>query len=76
VNTAQQTIYLKKLGNNIRRIRREKGYSMEALCNQFDMDYKQLGRIERGEINTSVIGLLKIATSLGVDMEDLFKFKK
>ena len=76
MNPSQQTIYLKKLGNNIRRIRKEKGYSMEALCNQFDLDYKQLGRIERGEINTSVIGLLKIAESLDIEIIEIFKFKK
>lgn len=71
-----QSVYLKNLGQNIRKYRKEKGYSMESLCNEFDLDFKQLGRIERGEINTSILSLLKIADALEVDITALLSFKK
>lgn len=71
-----QSVYLKNLGKNIRKLRKEKGYSIELFCNEFELDYRQFGRIERGEINTSVLSLLKIADALEVEITELFKFKK
>jgi transcriptional regulator with XRE-family HTH domain len=46
---------------------------MENLAHDAEMEYRQLGRIERGEINTSVISLLKICEALEVNMDELFK---
>lgn len=47
---------------------------METLAYDANIEYRQLGRIERGEINTSVLSLLKLSECLGVDIADLFKF--
>lgn len=47
---------------------------MEGLAHEIEMEYRQLGRIERGEINTTVLSLLKIATALKVSVKDLFDF--
>ena len=69
-------IYLKKFGNNLRHIRQEKGLTMEALANEAEIEYRQLGRIERGEINTTIISLLRIAEILKVDMKMLFDFER
>ena len=66
--------YLKKFGANLRKIRKEKGYTMESLANEADMEYRQLGRIERGEINTSLISLLRISEVLKVEVSTLFLF--
>ena len=66
--------YLKTLGDNIRKIRKEKGLTMEAVANEAEIEYRQLGRIERGEINTTIISLLRIAEILKVDMKMLFDF--
>ena len=67
--------YLKKLGNNLRRIRKVKGISMETVANEAEIEYRQLGRIERGEVNTTIISLLRIAEILKVDMKTLFDFE-
>ena len=67
-------IYLKQFGNNLRRIRKDKGLSMEAVANEAEIEYRQLGRIERGEVNTTIISLLRIAKILNVDMKILFDF--
>lgn len=66
--------YLKALGANLRLIRKSKSITMEELANEAEIEYRQLGRIERGEINTSVLSLLKLSECLGVDIADLFKF--
>ena len=68
----EQEKYLKKVGNNLRRIRQEKGLTMEQLAHEAEIEYRQLGRIERGEINTSILSLLRICQALHVDVDNLF----
>ncbi|SDW41726.1 Helix-turn-helix [Hydrobacter penzbergensis] len=47
---------------------------METLAYEADIEYRQLGRIERGEINTSILSLLKISEALGIEVYTLFQF--
>lgn len=68
-------IYLKEFGKNLRRIRKGKGLTMEVVANEAEIEYRQLGRIERGEINTSIVSLLRIAEVLDVDIKLLFDFE-
>ena len=67
--------YLKELGKNIRTLRKERGISMAVLSYEAEMDFRLLGRIERGEGNTTVVSLLKIAEALDVDLMQLFNFQ-
>jgi transcriptional regulator with XRE-family HTH domain len=66
-------IFLKHVGDNIRKIRTDKGLSMVKLANEANIEYRQLGRIERGEINTSLISVLKIANALNVDVSEFVR---
>lgn len=45
---------------------------MEGLAHEADMEYRQLGRIERGEINTSILSLLRICEALHVEISEVF----
>jgi len=45
---------------------------METVAHEAEIDYRQLGRIERGEGNTTIISLLKIANVLKVNVGDFF----
>ena len=65
-------VALKMIGKNIRSIRNSKGLSMEAVANEANIEYRQLGRIERGEGNTTVASLLKIADALKVNIGAFF----
>ena len=65
--------FLKTVGSRLRKFRKEKGYTMESLANEAEIEYRQLGRIERGEINTSIISLLRICNTLEIEMKDLFE---
>ena len=64
---------LVKIGNNIRRIRLNKGLSQEALALNSGIDRSYLGGIERGEHNVAVINLEKIAIALDIQIANLFK---
>jgi transcriptional regulator with XRE-family HTH domain len=76
VKSEPYNIYLKEFGNNLRRIRKEKGLSMEVVANEAEIEYRQLGRIERGEVNTTIISLLRIAEVLKVDIKEFFDFER
>jgi transcriptional regulator with XRE-family HTH domain len=65
-------IFLKTVGENIRSIRKQKGLSMETVANDCEIEYRQLGRIERGEGNTTIISLFRIAEVLKVDVQQFF----
>ena len=75
MNSTPYDTYLKKFGNNLRRLRKEKGFTMESLANETEIEYRQIGRIERGEVNTTIISLLRIAEILKVDIKMLFEFE-
>lgn len=44
---------------------------MESLAAEVDIDYRQLGRIERGEINTTVLSLKRISDVLQTSMSEI-----
>ncbi len=55
-------------------MRKEKGMSQEQLALETGFELSQIGRIERGEVNTSISHLAGIAKALGVKPEDLVRF--
>ncbi len=62
--TDNKKILASQIGVKIRNIRVIKGLTMNELANEAEIEYKQLSRIELGEINTSVYQLYKIAKAL------------
>ena len=64
--TSKRESYLKKIGQNIRKARREKGMSQESLALAADLDRSYVGGVERGERNISVVNMKKIADALEV----------
>jgi len=71
-NLKQET-YLKKVGLNIRQVRKEKGMSQESLALAADLDRSYVGGVERGERNISIVNLKKIADALKVPASQLLK---
>ena len=69
----EEIIFLRAIGENIRQLRKELNLSQELLSFDAEIPRNQIGRIERGEINTSLVTLLKIATALKVNIADLVK---
>ncbi len=63
---------LLKIGKRVKELRLNKGLSQFELNIDSDLSKNQLGRIERGENNFSVVTLLKIAKALDVSIKDFF----
>jgi transcriptional regulator with XRE-family HTH domain len=61
----------KKVGENIRKIRKEKGYSQEGLAFSAKLDRSYVGRIERGETNITIDILYQLAEAMECDAKVL-----
>jgi len=68
----KRDLYLKKVGRTIREARKAKGMSQESLSLTSGLDRSYIGGIERGERNVSILNLRKIASSLGLNISELF----
>jgi len=71
-----ETSVLKKIGQRIRDIRKQKGLSQEQLGEKAGFHFSYIGGVERAEKNITLINLLKIADALDVQIIDLFAYTK
>ncbi len=60
------------IGNAVRKERRHKGWTQETLSEMSHVDRSFLSKIERGEVNVSVLTLCEIAKALNVNIIELF----
>ena len=61
------------IGNRVRKRRIAKKWTMMDLAYEAEMDYRQIGRIERGEVNFTIGTLLKICKVFDIELKDLVK---
>lgn len=62
-----------QLADNLRIIRKTKGYAQEKLAFDAGVDRTVISKIERAVTNPSLDVLLKIANTLDVEVEDLIR---
>ena len=60
------------IGQKIRKKRLSKGLTMMELSFESDIDYRQIGRIERGETNFTIKTLLRICNTVGSPKNSTF----
>jgi len=63
----------KKLGENIKKIRIQKGMSQGDICRALDMDRGYMSTIENGKKNITIQQLERLAQALGVSVDKLLK---
>ena len=64
---------IKSVGEKIRQKRIELNLSQEILSYDANIPRNQVGRIERGEISSSITTLYKIGKALKINIKELFK---
>jgi len=74
--TAKDSQYLIKIGDNIRKIRTQRGYSQEEFAELAGFSRSYYTEIETGKRNISVLNLIKIIKVLKVDPDELIGFIK
>ena len=62
---------LRDLGAEIRKHRKNLGWTQERLAEEASIDSKYCGQLERGEVNVSIVTLSRIAKALKVKLCDL-----
>jgi DNA-binding XRE family transcriptional regulator len=65
---------IRDFGKHLKAIRLESGMSQEDLANDAAIPINQIGRIERGEINSSRSTIASIAKALNLKLHELVKF--
>lgn len=65
---------LKQLGRNIKAERIRKGYTQEAFAEIAGVTREYISRIERGQVNMSILKILNIANLLNTDIQNLLLF--
>ena len=68
-----EKIFIKSFGERLRKIRLSKNLSQAELAHTAEIPINQVGRIERGEINTTLTTIKVLADSLNIPITDLFK---
>ena len=63
----------KKLGDNIKRLRAEKGMSQGDLCRALELDRAYISNVESGNKNPTLSTITNIAKALGVSVDELLK---
>jgi transcriptional regulator with XRE-family HTH domain len=64
---------LETFTGNLRRARKERGLSQEAVGDRAEMTQSQYGRIERGEVDPSIKTLARLAKAIGVTASELLR---
>ena len=67
---------IKQFGLKVRELRIKKGLTIEEFANSVDLHVTQVGRIERGETNSTISSIFLIASKLGVSPTELINFDK
>ncbi|WP_199119211.1 helix-turn-helix domain-containing protein [Pedobacter sp. ASV28] len=69
----KKDVILKRLGERIRQIRKEKGITQKDLAYSIDKDQQSIQRLEKGNVNPSLYYLCEIADGLGVEINKLLE---
>jgi len=65
---------IKAFGKNLKKIRQAKKITQEQLAFATGLELSQIGRIERGVINTSISNVFEIAEALEIEPIELWRF--
>jgi len=63
----------RQVGRNVRRIRKERGWSQEELAFESGLHRTYISGIERGARNPTIVILARLAKTLGVSVERLVR---
>lgn len=66
--------FIKQFGKRLKEVRLANNVSQEELAGRTGFELSQIGRIERGTVNTSLSHVAAIAKALKVNPSELFLF--
>lgn len=67
---------LKKIGDTLKKVRLSKGLSLRDLAANCSIDHSDIGKIERGEVNATMLTMYQLALGLDVPLYTLFMYEE
>ena len=64
---------MEEVGNNIRKIRERKGYTLKQIAERSELSIGFISQVERNQTEPSLASLKRLAMALGVKTGDLFE---
>ncbi|MBS1526118.1 MAG: helix-turn-helix transcriptional regulator [Bacteroidetes bacterium] len=74
IRDSQREILI-KFGLHVEAIRLGKDLSLREVAKHCDVDYANIKKIEKGQLNMTLLTVLELAKGLGVESSELMKFK-
>lgn len=71
MNNLRNQETLNKFGDRLKTLRTKKGFTLEQLAFEADIELSQVHRVEKGKINPTLTTLIALAKGLGVSLADL-----
>jgi transcriptional regulator with XRE-family HTH domain len=71
MNNLRNQETLTKFGDRLKTLRTKKGFTLEQLAFEADIELSQVHRVEKGKINPTLTTLIALAKGLGVSLADL-----
>jgi transcriptional regulator with XRE-family HTH domain len=71
--TRRYAAEVSNLGANVRALRQRRYWTLEHAAEQMHLDLKHLQKVEAGELNVTMVTLVRIAEGLGVPLAALFR---
>ncbi len=75
MNNVRDNSLLIAFGLHLQALRKAKGFTLQELANEADVELSQIHRIEKGKINPTLSTLFMIAKAFGIELSDLVEFK-
>jgi len=72
---SEKTAFLKGFGKKVQSLREEKQLSLRQLAQNCEIDYSDIGKIEKGLRNIQMSTILELSKGLDVTPQELFDFK-
>lgn len=73
MNKTEDKDILKKIGDNLKKIRSGKDLSLRDLAALCAIDHSDIAKIERGEKNATMLTMNQLAEALDIPLYELFK---
>ncbi|MBS1511654.1 MAG: helix-turn-helix transcriptional regulator [Bacteroidetes bacterium] len=67
--------FLKSFGKNLKKIREKKGVSLRELAASCNVDHSNIGKIEKGEFNITLLTILELSKGLEIHPKKLLDFE-
>lgn len=64
-----------RLGENVKRLREKKGFSLRQLAAECNVDHSVISKIEKGDRNITVTTLFELASGLEVPAKKLLEIE-